>query len=247
MSALTSPVLGSRLREGRVSFVEAAHRHRAQLRLVPEFTAQVSHRMFWGVLIALIISGTTLLLMLNVTLQNQAFALRTLAAHEQVLQNQEAAMQQELTQRSSSAELARSAVDLGMVPAISPGFVMLPDGTIVGDPEPVAAGGPYAGLRTPAEPPAEAPAAFEGATAPADAADAGSATIDPAATDPAVSTDPAAAGAATTDPAAGQPAAGAESGQAAAPSAVRTPEAAVAPTEQPTTAAGPESASSPEE
>lgn len=246
MSALTSPVLGPRLREGRASFVEAAQRHRAQLRLVPEFTAQISHRMFWGVLIALVLSGTTLLLMLNVTLQNQAFALRTLAAEEQVLQNQEAAMQQELTQRSSSAELAQSAVDLGMVPATSPGFVMLPDGTIVGDPEPVVAGGPYAGLRTPAE----APVPVAGATAPADAAAAGS-TTDPATADPATTapaaTDPATTDPAATDPSAGQAAAAAESGVAAAPSAVRTPEAAVAPTEQPTTAAGPESASSPEE
>ena len=167
MSVLTSPVFGPRLREGRQSregregFVQAAQRHRAQLRIVPELAAQLSQRVFWGMLIALVIGGTAVLLMLNVTLQNQAFELRTLAAEEQVLQNQEAAMRQQLTKRSSSAELAQRAIDRGMVPATAPGFLMLPDGTMVGDPQPATGAGPYAGLRTPVSPaavPADVPA-----------------------------------------------------------------------------------------
>lgn len=217
MSALTSPVFGPRLREGRQSresregregFVQAAQRHRAQLRIVPELAAQLSQRVFWGMLIALVIGGTALLLMLNVTLQNQAFDLRTLAAEEQVLQNQEAAMRQQLTERSSSAELAQRAIDRGMVPATAPGFLMLPDGTMVGDPEAATGAGPYAGLRTPVTP-AAAPAAV--AVAPVATPAAPVATPATAAVPPSV---PPSAGAAVAGP------------QVAAPSTVRTPGAA---------------------
>jgi hypothetical protein len=137
---------------GHDRFVEAAQRHRAQLRVVPDFTAQLSQRLFWGALLALVFAGITLVLMLNVSLQTQAFDLRTLAAQEQRLQNQEAVLQQQLAERSSSAELAQRAIDLGMVPATAPGFVMLPEGTMVGDPQAVGADGPYADLRTPATP-----------------------------------------------------------------------------------------------
>ncbi|SDB80155.1 hypothetical protein GA0111570_101430 [Raineyella antarctica] len=160
MSALTSPVLGVR-----GSLVEAAQRRRAQLRVVPVLTAQISQRAFWGVLIGVFIVGTTLLLMLNVTLQNQAFALRTLAAQEQVLTNQQAALEQQLTERSSSAQLAQRAIDLGMVPATEPGYIMLPDGTLLGDPKPVTGAGPYAGLRTPQTPAVQPSAAPTGVAA----------------------------------------------------------------------------------
>ena len=217
MSVLTSPVFGPRLREGRQSregregFVQAAQRHRAQLRIVPELAAQLSQRVFWGMLIALVIGGTAVLLMLNVTLQNQAFELRTLAAEEQVLQNQEAAMRQQLTKRSSSAELAQRAIDRGMVPATAPGFLMLPDGTMVGDPKAATGAGPYAGLRTPVTPavtPPAAPAAV--AIAPAGTAPAPVATTATPAVPPSV------------QPSAGAAAAGP---QVAAPSTVLIPEA----------------------
>ncbi|QGF24230.1 hypothetical protein [Raineyella fluvialis] len=142
MSALLSPTLGSR-----AGFLAAAQRRQAQLRVVPRIAAQVSQRSFWTFLLALVVVGTTLLLMLNVTLQNQAFRLRTLAAQAQVLKNEQADLQQQLSRRSSSGQLAQRALDMGMVPDTTPGFVMVPDGTVVGDAKPATAGGPYAGLR----------------------------------------------------------------------------------------------------
>lgn len=156
MSALLSPAAWG----SRSGFVAAAQRRRAQLEVVPRLTAQISQRSFWTVLIATVVVGTTLLLMLNVTLQNQAFQLRTSAARAQVLKNQEADLQQQLTRTSSSAQLAQRAVDMGMVPDTTPGFVTVPDGTVVGDARPASGGGPYAGLRalppTAAQPDAQA-------------------------------------------------------------------------------------------
>lgn len=163
MSALLSPAAWG----SRSGFAAAAQRRRAQLRVVPRLAARISQRSFWAVLVAVVVVGTSLLLMLNVTLQNQAFRLRTLAAQEQVLQNEQADLQQELSRTSSSARLAQRAVDMGMVPDSEPGFVTVPSGTVVGDAKPATAGGPYAGLRTPvtpvapvtAQPPADQPSA----------------------------------------------------------------------------------------
>lgn len=166
MSALTSPVLGPRTHGAHGSFTRAAQRHRAQLRVVPELTAQVSQRVFWGLLVSLVIVGTTLVLMLNVTLQNQAFEMRTLAAEEQRLLNHEAVLQQQLAERSSSDALAQQAIDLGMVPATAPGFLLLPDGTMVGNPKAAEGGGPYADLRTPAQPVVPVPAPDQAPAAP---------------------------------------------------------------------------------
>lgn len=167
MSALTSPVLRPRTRGAHDSFTRAAQRHRAHLQVVPELTAQVSQRVFWGLLVSLVIVGTTLVLMLNVTLQSQAFEMRTLAAEEQRLLNHEAVLQQQLAERSSSDALAQQAVDLGMVPATAPGFLLLPDGTMVGAPKAAEADGPYVDLRTPVQPVVPVPAPGQAPAAPA--------------------------------------------------------------------------------
>ncbi len=164
MSVLSLPVFGAQ-----EDYTGAKRNRGAKLRVVPALAAQVSQRLYWGALVAIVIIGTSLLLMLNVTLQNQAFELRTLEAEQQVLVNQEAALEQQLTERSSSAALAQEAIDLGMVPATSPGFVLLPDGTLVGDPQPVTGAGPYAGLKSVTQP-TEQPAPAEESAVPAEEA-----------------------------------------------------------------------------
>lgn len=166
MSALTSPVLGPRGHQAHESFGRAAQRRRAQLQVVPELAAQISQRVFWGVLIAVVLVSITLVLMLNVTLQNQAFELRTLAAQDQQLVNRQAVLEQQLAERSSSDVLAQRAVDLGMVPATAPGFLLLPEGTVLGSPEQAPGAGPYEALRTPVLD----PATDTDASAPGDAA-----------------------------------------------------------------------------
>ncbi|WOQ15850.1 hypothetical protein [Raineyella sp. W15-4] len=144
MSALLSPAAWG----SRTGFAAAAQRRRAQLQVVPRLAARISQRSFWTLLIGVVVVGTTLLLMLNVTLQNQAFQLRTLAAQEQVLTNEQADLQQQLARTSSSAQLAQRAVDMGMVPDTTPGFVTVPSGTVAGDAKPATGGGPYAGLKS---------------------------------------------------------------------------------------------------
>lgn len=203
MSALLSPAAWG----SRSGLAAAAQRRRAQLQVVPRLAARISQRSFWGVLVAVVVVGTSLLLMLNVTLQNQAFRLRTLAAQEQVLQNEQADRQQQLARTSSSARLAQRAVDMGMVPDSEPGFVSVPSGTMVGDAKPATAGGPYAGLRTPVTP----------------------VTTQPPAGQPSASTTPQADGAvqpqASTTP---SPGTGTESPAASTPT---TPQQSVAPTQ----------------
>ncbi len=119
-------------------------RRAAELRAVPRLAARMSSRLFWGLLIGIIVVGTTALLLLNVTLQNQAFELRSLHAQADELTNTQVDLERKIADRGSADQLAERATAMGMVPNTAPGFVLLPDGTIVGDPKPAAGATPAA-------------------------------------------------------------------------------------------------------
>ena len=124
-------------------FADRPHRM-VELRAVPQLAARMPQRLFWGALMGVILTGTTLLLLLNVTLQNQAFELRSLHAQADELTNSQFDLERRIADEGSADKLAERATAMGMVPNTSPGFVLLPDGTVVGDPRPAAGPGPYA-------------------------------------------------------------------------------------------------------
>ena len=78
--------------------------------------------------------GMAGLLMLNTTLQNQAFQARSLNRQATELAYVEADLQNQLDAAGASSELARRASLLGMRPNPRPAFLVLPKGKVIGSP-----------------------------------------------------------------------------------------------------------------
>jgi hypothetical protein len=119
---------------------------------VPRVPSRLARLPFVLVLIAFFGLGMAGLLMLNTTLQNQAFQLRTLNRQATALAYDQAALQVQIDQLSAPAELARQASALGMRPNPHPAFLVLPSGKVAGKPKKVSGGEvPDLIVRTPAE------------------------------------------------------------------------------------------------
>ena len=119
---------------------------------VPRVPSRLARLPFVLVLIAFFGLGMAGLLLLNTTLQNQAFQLRTLNRQATTLAYDQAALQVQIDQLSAPAELARQASALGMRPNPRPAFIVVPSGKVVGKPKKVSGGeAPDLIVRTPAE------------------------------------------------------------------------------------------------
>jgi len=122
------------------------------LKAVPEPRARLAGFPFIAVLIAVFGLGMAGLLMLNTTLQNQAFEYRALKRQATVLAYDQATLQQQIDRLSAPSELARQASALGMRPNPAPPFLVIPDGKIIGKPKRVKGNEvPDLIVRTPAE------------------------------------------------------------------------------------------------
>lgn len=113
---------------------DADGRTRPRLRTVPPSAARLSRRPFAMVLIALFGIGMTGLLMLNTTLQNQAFESATVTRQATELAHVQADLQTQLDQASAAEELVRRATELGLRPNPYAAFLVLPSGKVIGKP-----------------------------------------------------------------------------------------------------------------
>ena len=129
MSALWAPITGRR---------DDAVTTRRPLQAVAEPAARLSRFPFLLVLIGIFGIGMAGLLMLNTTLQSQAFESRTLNRQATELAYAQADLQNQLDALGTPQELARRASELGMRPNPYPAFLVLPSGKVVGKPTPVA-------------------------------------------------------------------------------------------------------------
>jgi hypothetical protein len=147
MSALWAPLgeQGNGAGEGRTESARS-------LKALPTVRTTLARFPFIVVLIAVFGLGMAGLLMLNTTLQNQAFQYRALKREATVLAYDQATLQNQLDQLSAPSELARQASAIGMRPNPAPAFVVIPDGKIIGKPRRVTGEEvPELIVRTPAE------------------------------------------------------------------------------------------------
>lgn len=159
MSALWAPVPDRRE-------AAAPSRPAADLRPVARPAPRLSRAPFLLVLIGVFGLGMAGLLMLNTTLQNQAFAARALDRQATELAYTQADLESRIDVLSAPPELARQASALGMRPNPYPALLELPSGEVIGDPTPVS------GLEVPSmvvKTPAEIAAAKAAAKAKAEA------------------------------------------------------------------------------
>jgi hypothetical protein len=102
--------------------------------------------------VVLLAVGLVALLMLNTSLNEGAFTLQRLQARSDGLRDDIQATQRQVDQAAAPGSLARSARSLGMVPNLSPGFLDLRTGRVLGDPRPAQPftddPGPLVGLGT---------------------------------------------------------------------------------------------------
>jgi hypothetical protein len=143
MSALWAP-LGARGDEVRTTG--------RPLRVVAQPAARLARFPFLLVLLLIFGIGMAGLLMLNTTLQSQAFQSRTLNRQATELAYAQADLENQLDALAAPQELARRASALGMRPNPFPAFLVLPSGEVVGKPTPVNGGEiPALIVKTPAQ------------------------------------------------------------------------------------------------
>jgi hypothetical protein len=125
---------------------------RPSLRALPPASPRLARVPFILVLIAAFGIGMTGLLMLNTTLQNQAFQVSTLNRQANELTYTQADLESQIDQLAAPQELARKASADGLRPNPYPAFLVLPKGNIVGRPRPVTGNEvPAMIIKTPAE------------------------------------------------------------------------------------------------
>jgi hypothetical protein len=123
-----------------------------RLRVVAQPAARLARFPFLLVLLLIFGIGMAGLLMLNTTLQSQAFQSRTLNRQATELAYAQADLENQLDALAAPQELARRASALGMRPNPFPAFLVLPSGKVVGEPTPVSGGEiPALIVKTPAQ------------------------------------------------------------------------------------------------
>jgi len=133
---------------------------RPTLRAVPRARPRLARMPFILVLIAVFGVGMTGLLMLNTTLQNQAFQASQLNRQATELAYTQADLESRIDLVAAPQELARKASALGLRPNPYPAFVTVPSGKVLGTPAPVSGNEvPTLVIKTPAELAAERAAA----------------------------------------------------------------------------------------
>ena len=128
MCALWAPITGRRYDAAKI---------RRPLHAVADPAARLARFPFLLVLIGIFGIGMAGLLMLNTTLQSQAFESRTLNRQATELAYAQADLENQLDALAAPQELARRASALGMRPNPYPAFLVLPSGKVVGKPTPV--------------------------------------------------------------------------------------------------------------
>jgi hypothetical protein len=88
--------------------------------------------------VSIVVVGVLGVLVLNTRINENAFRLDSLRQQQTTLDEQEQALTRELAQRESPGELRAAAARLGLVPAGTPAFINLPDGRVVGVPQPAS-------------------------------------------------------------------------------------------------------------
>src|SRR5215217_7649051 len=114
----------------------AVREERPKLRLAPPPPVAGPRVPFVVMIVVLVIAGVVGILALNQKINENAFELDKLQAEQASLDRQEQNLDEQIAERESPGNLAAAARKLGLVPAGAPAFIRLPDGRIIGVPQP---------------------------------------------------------------------------------------------------------------
>jgi len=103
---------------------------------VPRGSYEAPKAPFVALVIGLLVAALLCLLVLNTQLSSNSFAVAKLQARNTALDQQQEALQQQVDTAGAPGNLSARASKLGMVPAGVPAFIRLPDGKVLGSPQP---------------------------------------------------------------------------------------------------------------
>ncbi|HET8659604.1 MAG TPA: hypothetical protein VFM55_11460 [Micromonosporaceae bacterium] len=130
------PTQGSSALKPEVAGAHPATLDAPRLRVAPP-TPVVAPRMpFVLLVLSVVIGGVLGVLVLNTKINENAFRLHDLEQRQTALNVQEEQLQQDIAEQESPGNLAAAARRLGLVPAGSPAFIRMPDGRVLGVPQP---------------------------------------------------------------------------------------------------------------
>jgi hypothetical protein len=107
-----------------------------RLRAAPPAPVSAPKAPFVALVLTVVVAGVLGILVLNTKINENAFRLSHLQAQQVTLDQQEQQLNQLLADRESPNTLAAEALKLGLVPAGTPAFIRLPDGRVLGVPQP---------------------------------------------------------------------------------------------------------------
>jgi len=143
----TEPARGSRPGLGRGTAPGRPVRDTGQvgprLRVAPPAVVSGPRAPFVALVLAVVVAGVLGILVLNTKINENAFRLSDLRARQATLDRQEQELNQHIADQASPNSLAAAARRLGLVPSGTPAFIKLPDGRVLGVPQP-ATGTPSA-------------------------------------------------------------------------------------------------------
>jgi hypothetical protein len=113
---------------------------RARLTVVPRARPTTAPRAPFVVMVAaVLLAGVLGLLMFNTSMQQASFAAAELEERHTALRAQEQQLQMELDRLRDPQRVTQEAQRLGMVPLLTPVFLDLSDGEVIGEPAPASA------------------------------------------------------------------------------------------------------------
>ncbi len=112
---------------------------KSRLRVTPPAPVTVPRAPFVALVLTVVVAGVLGILVLNTKINENAFRLAQLRSQRSHLDQQEQQLDQQLAELESPNSLAAAACRAGMVPAPRPAYLKLPNGQVVGVPQPATA------------------------------------------------------------------------------------------------------------
>lgn len=113
--------------------------------VTPPLPISLPRAPFLMLMVSLVVIGVAGVLVLNTKINENAFRLDALQGQQSSLDLQEQQLKQNLAQLEAPGNLRAAANRLGLVPAGTPAFINLPDGRVVGVPQPATGSGTTSG------------------------------------------------------------------------------------------------------
>lgn len=115
-----------------------ASESRRRLLVAPPLPVNVARAPFVAMLIGVVVLGVVGILVLTTMINANQFRLNDLQTKQAGLNQQEQQLQQNLAQQESPGSLVAAAHKLGLVPAGTLAYIQMPDGSVVGVPQPAS-------------------------------------------------------------------------------------------------------------